>query len=109
MGPFFDIWAGTPDEARKYTQEHRLEANHYTQIDGEIFHRGFTSPLLRCVTPGEYEGVMAEVHEGICASHIRGNSLVNKVLRARFYWPALRRDCFNMRKGMKNVKCLLTY
>lgn len=41
-------------------------------IDGELFCRGFTSPLLRYVTPEESEGVMLEVHKGIYASHIGG-------------------------------------
>ena len=36
---------------------------------------------------------MAEVHNGVCASHIGGRSLAVKILRAGFYWPTLRKDC----------------
>lgn len=75
MGPILDFLAGTPEEVRKYTKEQRREASHYTRIDGELFRQGFTSPLLRCITPDEYEGVMSEVDEGICDSHNGGKSL----------------------------------
>lgn len=46
---------------------------------------------------------MAEVHEGVCASHIGGRSLVCKVLRAGFYWPTTRKDCLEYMK--KCDKC----
>lgn len=93
MDPILDILAGTPEEVQKYTKEQRREASHYTLIDWELFRQGFTPPLHRCVTLDEYEGVMSEVHEGICVSHIRGRLPTNKVLRAGFYRPTLRRDC----------------
>lgn len=46
---------------------------------------------------------MSEIHEGVCASHIRGRSLAFKVLRAGFYWLTLRKDCMEFVK--KCEKC----
>ncbi|XP_057449686.1 uncharacterized protein LOC130740961 [Lotus japonicus] len=84
MDPIVDILVGEPSEVMKYSKEQRREAGHYTLLDGILFRRGFSSPLLRCLPPGKYEAVMAEVHGGVCASHIGGRSLASKVLRAGF-------------------------
>jgi len=35
---------------------------------------------------------MAELHVGICGSHVGGRSLASKVVRAGFYWPTVRQD-----------------
>ncbi|XP_057444888.1 uncharacterized protein LOC130737133 [Lotus japonicus] len=93
MDPIVDILAGEPSGVVKYTKEQRREAEHYTLLDRTLFRRGFSSPLLRGLPLGKYETVMAEVHEGVCASHIGGRSLESKVLRAGFYWPTIRKDC----------------
>ncbi|XP_057444348.1 uncharacterized protein LOC130736546 [Lotus japonicus] len=92
MDPIVDILAGEPSEVVKYSKELRREAGHHTLLDGILFRRGFSSPLLRCLPPEKYEAVMAEVHGGVCASHIGGRSLASKVLRAGFYWPTIRKD-----------------
>ncbi|XP_057443195.1 uncharacterized protein LOC130734919 [Lotus japonicus] len=85
MNPIIDILAGEPSDVVKYSKAQRREAVHYTLLDGILFRRGFSSPLLRCLPPEKYEVVMTEVHEGVCASHIGGRSLACKVLRAGFY------------------------
>ena len=36
---------------------------------------------------------MAELHEGICGSHISGRSLASKAIRAGYYLPTIREDC----------------
>ncbi|XP_057444235.1 uncharacterized protein LOC130736417 [Lotus japonicus] len=64
MDPIVDILEGEPSEVVKYSKEQRREAGHYTLLDGILFRRGFSSPLLRCLPPGKYEVVMAEVHGG---------------------------------------------
>ncbi|XP_057426098.1 uncharacterized protein LOC130719491 [Lotus japonicus] len=71
----------------------RREASFYTLIDGELYRRGIMSPMLKCVDTKDAPGIMAEVHEGVCSSHIGGRSLAVKVLRAGFYWPTMKKDC----------------
>ncbi|XP_057444102.1 uncharacterized protein LOC130736278 [Lotus japonicus] len=93
MNPINDILAGEPGDVIKYSKAQRREAGNYTLLDGILFRRGFTSPLLRCLPPEKYENVMTEVHEGVRASHIGGRSLAGKVLRAGFYWPTIKKDC----------------
>ncbi|XP_016206763.1 uncharacterized protein LOC107647158 [Arachis ipaensis] len=36
---------------------------------------------------------MNEVHKGACVTHIGGQSLASKILRAGYYWPTLQQDC----------------
>ncbi|PNX80924.1 gag-pol polyprotein [Trifolium pratense] len=61
-------------------------------IADKLFKRGFSSPLLLCVSEQEDKGILEEVHEGACGNHIRARALAGKILRAGFYWPNLHED-----------------
>jgi len=63
------------------TQIIRRNAARYTLIDGKLFRRGFSRPLLICVTPEVGRQLMSELHEGICGSHVGGRVLSLRVLR----------------------------
>jgi len=78
-----------PTEAIKI----KKNAAKYTLIDRELFRHGFTHPILVCVSADQCTHIMAELHEGICGSHIDGRSLVSKAIRAGYYWPTIREDC----------------
>jgi len=65
----------------------------YTLIDGKLFRHGFTHPILVCVDGEQCTRIMAELHEGICGSHIGGRSLSSKAIHAGYYWPTTREDC----------------
>ena len=53
-------------EARKI----KKNSSKFTMIDGELYRFGFTHPLLECVHGEKCTRIMAELHEGICGSHI---------------------------------------
>jgi len=57
-----------PTEARKI----KKNSNKYTLIDGKLFKHGFTHPILVCVSGEQCTHIMAELHEGICGSHVGG-------------------------------------
>ena len=78
-----------PAEARKV----KKNSSKYTLIDGKLFRHGFTHPILVCVDSEQCTRIMAELHEGICGSHIGGRSLSSKAIRAGYYWPTMREDC----------------
>ena len=65
----------------------------YTLIDGELFRHEFTHLILVCVSSDQCAHIMAELHEGICGSHIDGRSLASKAIRAGYYWSTIREDC----------------
>lgn len=49
-------------------------------------------PLLKCVPETEGTYILSEIHEGICGSHIGARSLVQKIMRARYFWPTMETD-----------------
>ncbi|XP_070049730.1 uncharacterized protein [Nicotiana tomentosiformis] len=54
--------------------------------DGTLFTRMFYGPLAICLGPGDTKSVPREVHEGTCGNHSGVESLVQKVIRAGYYW-----------------------
>jgi len=78
-----------PTEARKIMKN----LSKYILIDGKLFGHGFTHPILVCVSGEQCTRIMAELHEGICGSHISGRSLSSKAICAGYYWPTMWEDC----------------
>jgi hypothetical protein len=76
-----ESWMG---EIIKYLRENELpeeknealmikkKAAKFVIIADQLFKRGFSSPLLKCLAPRQAEYVIAEVHEGACGTHIGG-------------------------------------
>jgi hypothetical protein len=77
-----------PQEAKKLVQK----ASRYTVIEGQLFRRGLSTPLLKCIGPSETWYVLTEVHEESCGHHIGGKSLERKSLRAGYFWPTMNKD-----------------
>nr|KYP38827.1 Retrovirus-related Pol polyprotein from transposon 17.6 [Cajanus cajan] len=71
----------------------RTTAARYTLIAGELYKRGISSPLLKCLTPEQASYVLREIHEGVCGTHSGSRTLATKVIRAGYYWPTLKTDC----------------
>ena len=43
-----------------------------TLVDGKLFRHGYTHPFLTCVSGDQCTRIMADLHEGICRSHVGG-------------------------------------
>ncbi|XP_057723967.1 uncharacterized protein LOC130939916 [Arachis stenosperma] len=71
----------------------KRRASSFTLIGTTLYKRGFSQPLLRCLTTEEAKIAMDEAHEGVCGNHIGGISLASKVARAGYYWPTMKSDC----------------
>jgi hypothetical protein len=54
----------------------------HTIIEGRLFKRGFSTPLLKCLDSGKAAYVLEEVHEGVVGQHLGGRALARKLLRA---------------------------
>ncbi|GKV15560.1 hypothetical protein SLEP1_g26342 [Rubroshorea leprosula] len=73
----------------------KRRAAHFTLLDNQLYKRGASMPLLRCLTPYEAEYAVKEVHEGVCGTHIGGRTLAWKLLRHGYYWPTTVEDAQN--------------
>ena len=58
----------------------RLKAARYILYDGQLYRRGFSTPLLKCVDLEERNYILREIHERVCSNHVGGKSLAHKAL-----------------------------
>ncbi|KAL0315879.1 UNVERIFIED_CONTAM: hypothetical protein Sradi_5466100 [Sesamum radiatum] len=75
-------------EARKV----KLRSARFVLIDNEMYKRGFSSPLLKCLNPDRTEYVMQEIHEESCGNHSGARSVTRKILRKSYYWSTMLKD-----------------
>jgi len=68
--------------SKEATRKLKVQAARFFLIKDVLYKRGFSRPYLRCLSPGEVDYVMREVHEGICGNHLRSRSLVHKLIQA---------------------------
>jgi len=64
----------------------------YTFVNGELFRRGFSAPLLKCLELTQADYMLAELHKGICEVHSGARTMAMRVLRAGYYWPTIKQD-----------------
>ncbi|GMH01946.1 hypothetical protein Nepgr_003785 [Nepenthes gracilis] len=83
---------GTLPEDANDAKRVKKTAGWYTILNGRLYRRGYSAPLLKCLTPEEADYALAEVHLGLCGSHIGGKNLAFNVMRQGFYWPTMKRD-----------------
>ncbi|XP_052728231.1 uncharacterized protein LOC108329042 isoform X1 [Vigna angularis] len=79
------------------------KAARYLLIGEDLYKRGFSCPLLKCLSSEEAEYVMRELHEGACGMHTGQRALRARVIRAGYFWPTVERDCKEFVK--KCLKC----
>ncbi|XP_016195017.1 uncharacterized protein LOC107635985 [Arachis ipaensis] len=91
-----------PDD-KKTTKALRREAAKYATIQGQLFRKGLSQPLLKCLHPDQMDYVLREVHEGCCGHHIGGKALARKLIRAGYYWPSMMKDSKEFVR--KCIKC----
>ena len=87
---------GTLPLETKFTVQLKMKAERFTMVSGTLYKRGFTLPLLKCVSPEEGNYILQEIHEGICESHTGARVLAHKAIRAGFYWPDTSKDSMAM-------------
>ncbi|KAK0589445.1 hypothetical protein LWI29_014410 [Acer saccharum] len=83
-----DVLPSDPLEAKWL----KYRATRYSVLNGELYKRGYSRALQRCVGPEEAEGILRSIHSGNCGNHAGGVSLAHKTLRQGFYWPTLFAD-----------------
>ncbi|KAL0456893.1 UNVERIFIED_CONTAM: hypothetical protein Slati_1028500 [Sesamum latifolium] len=83
---------GTLPEDHKEARNVKLRSARLVLTDGDLYKRGFLSPLLKCLNPDRAEYVLRVVHEGSCGNHSGARSLAKKVLRQGYYWPTMIKD-----------------
>ncbi|XP_072064280.1 uncharacterized protein [Arachis hypogaea] len=90
MNPIMDfLEKGVLPEDDKMAKALRREVAKYAVIQGQLFKKGLSQPLLKCLHPDQTDYVLSEVHEGCCDHHIGGKALARKLVRASYYWLSM--------------------
>ena len=82
------------EEAKKIQKQD----TRFTLLNNKLYKRGFSQPYLRCVEEEEAKYVLEEVHGGVCGDYMGVKSLVQKIMRARYFWPIMQQDAANFLK-----------
>ena len=56
----------------------RLKAARYILYDGQLYKRGFSTSLLKCVNLEEGNHILQEIHKRVCSNHAEGSHLPTK-------------------------------
>jgi hypothetical protein len=67
----------------------KYRSRDFTIIEGQLYKKAVSQPMLKCVTETEGIQILREVHSGTCGSHSGPRALAAKVIRQGFYWPAI--------------------
>ncbi|XP_020207156.1 uncharacterized protein LOC109792185 [Cajanus cajan] len=92
-----DIWnylkEGTLPEDKDEARKMRVRSSKFVIIGNELFKRGISAHLLKCLTKSQATYVIEEIHRGICGMHSGARSMATRVIQAGYYWPMLKSDC----------------
>ena len=94
---------GALPEDKKKARLLRLKAARYTLYDNQLYKKGFSTLLLKCVDLEQGNRILQEIHEGICDNHTGGQSLAYNALRQGYFWPTMRTDAIDFAR--KCDKC----
>ena len=86
------ILHGTQPADKAEERKLRAVAFRYTIVDGKLFKRSYTGPLLRCLANTDAVQVVTEIHEGHCGNHSGGRTLAHKAMSQGYYWLTMRKD-----------------
>lgn len=70
----------------------KMKASRFCAMDGNLLWKNHEGILLNCLNMNETDNVMKYFHAGDCGGHLYWKSTVDKILRARYYWPTLFTD-----------------
>ena len=76
------------EEAEKVARRSTM----YQFVDDVLYRKRPNSVKLKCIPREEGLGLLAEVHGGICGSHIGSRALAGKAFRQGFFWPTALQD-----------------
>ena len=92
MTPIMEYITGKLPDDRKDARNIVYQAPRYVIVDGTLYRRGHSLPLLRCVLPEEAKAILQEIHKGFCGDHVGDQNQALKIMRHGYFWPTLTKD-----------------
>jgi hypothetical protein len=72
------------DQTEAQRIAHRAKA--FVLIDGELYKRGATGVLMRCIHGDQGRELLPKIHVGTCSHHAGPRTLFGKAFQQGFYW-----------------------
>ncbi|XP_060965518.1 uncharacterized protein LOC133034447 [Cannabis sativa] len=70
MTPIFNyLLSGQLPTDKNEAQKLLYSVPRYMIVEGKLYRRGYSMPLLRCVLPAEANEIIKEIHESFCGDH----------------------------------------
>nr|XP_020179624.2 uncharacterized protein LOC109765251 [Aegilops tauschii subsp. strangulata] len=95
-----------PEQSEKVAQQSSM----YQFVDNILYRKRPKGVKLKCISQEDGLVMLAEIHGGVCGSHLGSRALVRKAFRQGFYWPTALRDatklftkCEACRFNSKNI------
>ena len=82
----------------------RMKVTRFAIIEGILFRKSFSGPLLRCVSKSEATEVLNAIHSGVYGNHSGGRCLAHKAITARYFWPYIMQNAKNFVKRCKKYQ-----
>jgi ribonuclease HI len=70
----------------------KTQATRFYLFGEVLYKRGYSEPLLKCLSKTEVDYGLKEIHEDVCGNHSGGRMLAQKTIRAGYYWPTISKD-----------------
>jgi len=67
----------------------KQQCSRYTMINQDLYRRGYSRSLLKCITEKQAKYVLKEIHEGVCSNHSGTQTMPTKVLKVGYYWSVV--------------------
>src|SRR3989337_1663075 len=68
----------------------------YQFVDNTLYRRRPNGVKLKCICWEEEKERLAEIHKGMCGSHIGSRALAGKAFQQAFYWPIALEDAVEL-------------
>ncbi|XP_075654733.1 uncharacterized protein LOC142624884 [Castanea sativa] len=94
MNPIIDFLVEdrAPEDEKEAAKVRRTFARYWLSANRKLYRRSFEGPYLQCIRPSQAKELLAELHEGVCGSHVGGRSLAHRAMTQGFWWPQMRKE-----------------
>src|SRR5207244_85230 len=95
-------------EDRAEAERIARRSQRYIVVGGEeLYHRGASGILMRCISEEEGRKLLKEIHSGICGNHAASRTLVGKAYRQGFFWLTTITDADELIRKYEGANILL--
>ncbi|XP_075675052.1 uncharacterized protein LOC142644294 [Castanea sativa] len=94
MDPIIDFLAEdqASEDEKEAARVRRTATQYWLFANQKLYLRSFEGLYLQCFHPNQAEELLAELHEGVCGSHVGGRSLAHRAMTQGFWWPQMRKN-----------------